>query len=340
MVDRYIEINKKNRLTSSQEEISKWSEDAERFKNYREQWDRADRNDYLPPHPLHVDIELSDACNLKCRMCGHGMGTVKNPGLMEWDLAKKVIDQCAEMGVYSIKFNWRGEVVLNKHLPDAVKYTKEKGILEVQINTNGNLSKARENSLIECAENGIDRIIFSIDGFSKKTYEAIRIGGNYENVLYNVHKLLEWKKLKKSAKPFIRVQMVRTTINAHEVDDFIAYWNPLVDDVRISDVMDRGQGCGLSVGDQVTVGRRRCPQPFQRLAVGRDGRVSPCCADWNQEYVVGDVNTMTLKDMWMNDRMTFIRDVQNGIEHDKIPICRDCYVKESFLWTRKDIESK
>lgn len=333
---KYSEINKLNRKKSAEEEIPRWGDDSEKFRKYREQWERADTEDYLPPHPLHVDIELSDACNLKCRMCAHGMGEVKNPGLMDWDLAKKVIDQCGDLGVYSIKFNWRGEVVLNKYLPDAVKYAKEKGILEVQINTNGNVPKAREDSLIQCAKNGIDRIIFSVDGFSKTTYEAMRIGGDYENVLYNINKLIDWKKSVKTAKPFIRVQMVRATINAHEVNDFIAYWNTRVEDVRISDVMDRGQGCGLSVGDQVASGRRRCPQPFQRLAIGRDGSVSPCCADWNQEYAVGDVNTMALKEIWTNERMTYIRNVQNSNEHDKISICRDCYVKESYLWTKKD----
>tara|TARA_B100002003_G_scaffold112829_1_gene104352 strand:+ start:1975 stop:2109 length:135 start_codon:yes stop_codon:yes gene_type:complete len=32
------------------------------------------------------------------------------------------------------------------------------------------------------------------------------------------------------------------------------------------------------------------PSALQRLVVARDGMVSPCCVDWNQDYVVGDVN--------------------------------------------------
>jgi len=328
----YSEINLKNRKKAAEKEVEKWGKDSAAFKGYREEWNRAASEDYLPRIPLHVDIELSDACNLKCKMCVHGLGGMKNVGFMDNDMAKGLISQCADIGVRSIKFNWRGESVINPFLPDAVKFTKEKGILEIQINTNG---QAREDIFIKCAENGIDRIIFSVDGFSAETYEEIRTGGKYDRLLGNIHELLKWKLTEKKSRPFVRVQMVRTKINAHEVNDFIKYWNSLVDDVRISDVMDRGQGGSLSVGDQITVGRRRCPQPFQRLVIGRDGRVSPCCADWNQDFVVGDIKKDDLITIWEGKKMEYMREMQRRNEHSKIDICSNCYVKESYVWQKK-----
>ena len=51
---------------------------------------------YLPPHPLHVDIELSEACNLICKMCEHGVGIAGKGGLMDKELAFRVIDECCE----------------------------------------------------------------------------------------------------------------------------------------------------------------------------------------------------------------------------------------------------
>lgn len=334
----YQEINVQSRTKSAQEEVELWGEDKEIFRKYREEWNKAGNEDYLPMHPLHVDIELSDACNLRCKMCAHGLGTVKNVGLMNQELVKKLINQCVEAHVYSIKFNWRGEPTLNSFLPAAVKYAKEKDILEVQINTNGQTTANNSDVLLNCAINGIDRIIFSVDGFSKSTYEQIRIGGSYEKVFQNIHKLIEWKKKNSSHKPFIRIQMVRTKINETEVDEFIKYWQPLVEDVRISDVTDRGQGNELAVGDQVAIGRRRCPQPFQRLTIGRDGRVSPCCSDWYQEFVVGDVTTEKIMDIWKNDKFNAIREIQNANQHDKLKICKDCYVKESYLWKRSEMK--
>lgn len=330
----YNEINLENRKNAIEKEITKWGDASQKYKKYRQEWKKAAEEEYLPTNPLHIDIELSDACNLRCSFCAHGLGTVKNVGFMDEKLATRLIDECVEIGVYSIKFNWRGEVAINPFLPKAVKYAKEKGILEVQINTNG-LPKEKE-TLIECAKNGIDRIIFSIDGFSKESYEFVRVGGDYEKLMENVHNLLNWKKENNKEKPFIRVQMVRTNTNAHEVDDFIKYWQPKVDDVRISDVMNRGQGDNFSVGDQITVGRRRCPQPFQRMIIAKDGRVSPCCGDWNQDYVVGDVNKSSIMEIWNSEKMKYMREVQNKVELDKIDICKNCYVKESYLWRKKD----
>src|SRR4030042_2174044 len=133
----YDEINIEKRKKSAVEEIQRWGKDSQKFKNYRIEWNKAANEDYLPKHPLHADIELSDACNLRCKMCVHGLGGVKNVGFMEENLAIKLIDQCAKACVFSIKFNWRGEPTLHPFLPKAVKYAKNKGILEVQINTNG-----------------------------------------------------------------------------------------------------------------------------------------------------------------------------------------------------------
>ncbi len=328
----YDEINVENRKQAIEKEVEAWADKKEDFTIYRKSWNRAANENFLPDHPLHVDIELSDACNLKCEMCAHGLGTVKNVGHMSEEKAMKLIDEVASIGVYAIKFNWRGEATLNSILPKAIKYAKEKGILEVSINTNG-LPKEK-NTLLDSVKSGIDRLIFSVDGNSSETFESIRVGGNYNKLIENILEIVEWKKQNSSAKPFIRVQMVRSNKNAHEVEDFIKYWQDKVDDVRISDVMDRGQGGGLSVGDQITVGRRRCPQPFQRLVVGRDGRVSPCCADWNQEYIVGDTNKESLMEIWNGKKMRVMRKVQNDIDLDKIDICKNCYVKESFLWEK------
>ena len=150
----------------------------------------------------------------------------------------------------------------------------------------------------------------------------------------NIFEIIEWKNKTKKIKPFIRVQMVRTKLNAHESQQFIEFWQNKVEDVRISDVMDRGQGEQLSVGDQVTIGRRRCPQPFQRLVIARDGRVSPCCADWNQEYIVGNIFENSLLEIWNGSKMQYMRNIQNKVELDKIKICKNCYVKESYIWKK------
>jgi len=333
----YREKNVENRKVAIELEVKQWGGNKNLYEQYRKEWNSADYEKHLPSHPLHIDIELSDACNLKCEMCAHGIGTVKSVGFMEEKMVFDLIDEAASINVYSIKFNWRGESVLNPLLPRAIKYAKNKGILEVSINTNG--LPRKENVLIGVAKSRIDRIIFSVDGYSKEVYESIRVKGDYNKLIDNITAVINWKKNNNSTKPLLRVQMVRSNKNAHQVDDFIKFWKDKVDDVRISDVMNRGQGSDLSVGDQITVGRRRCPQPFQRLVIGRDGRVSPCCADWDQQYIVGDVTKKeSLIEIWKGKRMQFMRDIQNSVKLEKIDICKSCYVKESYVWKSNNSE--
>jgi len=60
----YDEINFKNRRIANSQEIPKWGEDARSFLEYRSEWHKAATENHTPEAPLHVDIELSDACNL------------------------------------------------------------------------------------------------------------------------------------------------------------------------------------------------------------------------------------------------------------------------------------
>ena len=112
---------------------------------------------------------------------------------MNFELYKKIIDTAVKWKVPSIKLNWRGEPLLNPKLPKFINYAKTKGILEVSINTNAtNLDKKRSNELID---SGLDLIIYSFDGGTKKTYEKMRPSrfksNKFEDVLKNIRQFSE-----------------------------------------------------------------------------------------------------------------------------------------------------
>lgn len=337
MSRNYKEIGRFQRILFQADEIRKRNFDPG-YIFYRLKWEWAPRFRYVLRFPTHVDIETADSCNLRCIMCGHGQpGGMPDTGVMDVNLAKSVIDQASENGSYSIKFTWRGEALLHPNSEELVEYSKQKGIEEVQINTNGmTLNEKRIRRLIEC---GLDRIIFSIDGATPETLESIRIGAKFEKIFENVKLFHDIKVEMRRHKPFVRVQMVRTVKNQHEVGDYYRLWSPLADDIRVSDVTDRGQGDHLAVGDQVAVGRKFCPQPWQRIVVARDGRVAPCCSDWFQHWVLGDARKEKLIELWRGPRMNELRKliIQNKL--DEFQPCKDCYVTESFVWERKKSEN-
>ena len=60
-------------------------------------------------------------------------------------MPKKVILEAVDFNIPSIKFNWRGEPLLNPNLSKLIKFAKDKGILETIINTNAtNLNEKKE----------------------------------------------------------------------------------------------------------------------------------------------------------------------------------------------------
>ena len=155
-----------------------------RFKKYREDWnqqpERCIKNGYTIGDlkekkiiPLCIDVEVASICDLACPFCYREF-IVTPDKIINDKLCYKIIDQASELGVPSIKFNWRGEPLLNPKIYDYIKYAKKKGILETIINTNAtNLTKTNSNKLID---SGLDLMIYSFDGGTKKTYEKMRPG--------------------------------------------------------------------------------------------------------------------------------------------------------------------
>ncbi|MBK47700.1 MAG: hypothetical protein CMI94_01565 [Pelagibacteraceae bacterium] len=297
---------------------------------YRFRWNYVAKYDKVLKFPLHLDIETTEACNLKCVMCVHGTTGVPVTGLINMKFAKDLIDQAAKGGTKSIKFNWRGEPALHKGLEELIKYSKQKGILEVQINTNG--IPFNEKRIEKIIKSGIDRVIFSMDGATKKTYESIRVGSSFDRLMKNIKQFYNTRKSLKMTKPFIRIQMVKMKDNQNEVDRFVNMWRGIADDIRVNDVTNRGQGAMLYSGDQIAIGRKRCNQPWQRMIVARDGEVFPCCADWDRNYKIGDAKKKSLKEIWKGKKMSSLREINRKKQLNNHHLCKNCYVETSYEW--------
>ena len=48
---------------------------------------------------------------------------------------------------------------------------------------------------------------------------------------------------------------------------------------------------------KISLSRRPCEQPFQRLMVTYDGRVAMCCFDWGAMHTIGYVDEMSFADL-------------------------------------------
>ena len=153
----------------------------------RVEWYYYPRLSILKEYPIHIDIELSSKCQLKCPMCFRFHRPIEKQGNMRFETFKKIIDEIAGR-VYSIKFTGRGEPLINNEFSKFMKYVKDKQFGEIAIITNGQLMN---EEIMHCLiDNTVDRVAFSIDGL-KDEYEKIRYPVKYEEILKIVKRLYE-----------------------------------------------------------------------------------------------------------------------------------------------------
>lgn len=297
------------------------------YLEYRRRWYENPKNFIVGDFPIHVDIETNTNCNIKCFMCFQSFDTPKFFKI-KFDLFKKIIDEGAERGLCSIKTQYRGEPLLDKRMPQMVKYAKDRGILEVMFNTNATLlSEEIAKSLIE---DGLDKIICSVDGYTKDVYESVRIGANFENVLNNIKRMQSLKKSMGSEKPIVRVQMVDTPRNHHQVNGYIKFWSEIADQVAIEDMLDYAakEECNTPID-------WACAELWQRIIVLADGRVIPCCRatrGGNEKLMVlGNAYNDSLEKIWKGNRLTKLREIHKQGRSHELRMCRLCGLRKEVV---------
>ena len=304
-------------------------EQSPEYKEYRRKWYENPKDHIVGDFPIHLDLEATSACNLKCFMCFQSFNPPPR-GFMDMDLYRKVIDEGAEKGLCSLKLMYRGEPLLHPDIVEMVRYAKEKGVLEVMFNTNATLlTEEKARGLIEA---GLDKIICSVDGYTKEVYESVRIGANFETTLQNIKNLQRIKKEMGTKKPTLRVQMVDTPRNHEQIEGYIKFWGEIADHVAVEDMNDWHDKDLKAV---IVSKEFDCPMPYQRLIVLYDGKVTICCGNIYGKLVAGDLNKQTVEEVWKGPVMQELRkNLAEGDSH-KVQICAECGYRMTVIRTKK-----
>jgi len=301
------------------------SEQTDSYREYRRKWNENPKNHIIGNFPIHLDLESTSACNLKCFMCFQSFNPPPR-GFMSTDLYKKIIDEGAEKGLCSIKLQYRGEPLLHPNIADMVRYAKEKGILEVMFNTNATLlTEEKARGLIEA---GLDKMICSVDGYTKDTYESVRIGATFETTLENIKRMQRLKKEMGKTKPVVRVQMVDTPKNHDQIEGYIKFWGDIADEVAVEDMNDWHDKDLKAV---IVSKEFDCPMVYQRLIVLYDGRVTICCGNIYGKLIAGDLTKQTVENVWKGPVMQKLRKHLMEGESHKVQICAECGYRSTVI---------
>jgi radical SAM protein with 4Fe4S-binding SPASM domain len=293
--------------------------------------------------PTMMDLEPNQKCNFRCIMCTPFKQKRED---MTFDEFKKIVD--AQYGLIEIKIQGVGEPFLNKDFISMIKYARRK-MLWVRTTTNGSLLHLNDNYR-HLVDSGVHDINISIDGATKPIYEAIRVGGSFEQLCANCRLINDYNN--RTEKTVVRAWVVMQKLNKDQFLEFPRFFADLgFKEMTISFAMhnygrdgantaaetfgfgDEDFGRLFSVCQQVGIkpsfffhprftAEKFCQIPFKRVYVTTDGHILPCCYIANQEVVefgsYDDFNRI-----WFDKYNEFRRALKEA--KSVPPYCRDCY---------------
>ncbi len=268
--------------------------------------------------PRVVRIESTNHCNADCVTCTRKI-MERQTGVMDMELFKKIVDECAGQKVRCIHLHNFGEPFLDKKIFEKIAYVKERG-METRLFTN--LSLINRAMAKKVVESGLDRLKVSIDGNSKETYERVRKGLDYDQVMGNLETLLEERKKAGSSTPKVGLVFVDMDENSSEKNDFKKRWEGRVDSINIT-TYHNWAGSLEGEGDEQLRGLP-CMRIWLTFTVLWNGEVSLCCMDYDGSVILGNVRENSIYDIFNGEKLKKIREVHLSGEFDKIPLCDRC----------------
>ena len=309
------------------------SELGDKYDRYREYWSRSSKGELVSNFPIHLHLELFYGCNFRCPMCILSVPLKSRPYKEEpskkitFEKYCEIIDEGVKHGLCSIQLSGTNEPLLLKDIAKYIRYAKKAGVIDIYIITNASLLTPEKSR--EIIEAGLTQVKFSIDSINKKTYEKIRVGGNFEQTIANINEFLDIKKTMGRKLPVTRVSFVKTKQNIQEVDAFVDYWadkvdyvtiqqlfNPFTNSDKISEFEESLRADGALL--------EKCYMPYQRAFVRNNGDILPCCSIFGIEIPVGNIYEKSIYEIWNSKNMSELRHDVNG-PADVMPLaCKKC----------------
>ena len=193
-----------------------------------------------PALPVRLQIEPTDICNLKCVMCTREILSGMDSTTLSLEKFRGLLD---EIDPYYVTVNGLGEPLIDDTIFEKLGSLHERGIMTAMPTNGTRITGERASRL---AENHPDTLTFSIDGATKRTFEAIRKQGRFEDIIRGYAEFLDLRR--EGARPDTRVQIlcVLQKGNLHEFREMYRLLQEMdgVDDFALVPVFDYDEAAG------------------------------------------------------------------------------------------------
>ena len=278
--------------------------------------------------PLVLNVEPTNACNLRCTVCPREK-TVRQNGTHYLSLSafKNIADQALMHGpLIMLNLHKDGEPLMHRQLPEMVAYAKGKNVARtIHLNTNGTLLHMPIAERLLDA--GIDDITISVDAALPETYFRIKQDQDLDGLNRKIEAFMMLRD-QMGVHTFVRVKIMEFDwVSAKEIEAFYRRWEGIADQVQVTGVHDwSGAIPDIAVTDENTNVRYPCALLWYALAINSNGKVSICNVDWDYSGVVGSIFEEELSDIWSGTKLRRIRRSHLEGRWNAASVCESCVV--------------
>jgi MoaA/NifB/PqqE/SkfB family radical SAM enzyme len=250
----------------------------------------------LAPFPRRINVEPTNHCNQRCRLCPR-LGFTRPLGFLSMDRFARIADECAQHET-ALWLHFLGEPLLHRDLVAMVRRAKRAGVRRVGLSTNAVSLRGRiAEELLDC---GLDRLECSMDAGDRESYRAARGRDHWERARRNVEDFLRRKRERGLAAPVTSIQFMRTPAVEARLAELVDAWRPHLGARDFVMTIDPAPfGDAIDVEPAAPAGPRPpCAWLFSSIVILQDGTVAMCGADWDAHVPLGHVDTATITEIW------------------------------------------
>jgi len=194
---------------------------------------------------VNVNLELTDHCNIKCKMCSQSLRDEAHGAphrFMSWEVWKAMLEGLRDFDdEVHLCPHWLGEPTIHPEFDRFVEYAFaiNKGLFrEFKLHTNAVVfGEERARLLVRLANapstapDCFRSIHFSIDSFSQAAYLDVKGADRRDQVFRNVERFLRVRESLGAERPYAHLAYVVQPGNDHEAGDFLAHWKGLLEEL-------------------------------------------------------------------------------------------------------------
>lgn len=315
----------------------------------------------LQSYPRRLVLELTNACNLNCIMCGRNAADFK-PTVFDMDVFRSfepIMDKIEEVTL----MGW-GEPTIHPHFNEMLEIINKHSARKYFCSNGMNLKKIKDAIF----DYKVDVFAVSLDGATDATNGRIRRGSKIEQITEDLKDIVRIKKERGLKYPWINFVFCAMQSNIKELPDLVRLAAEIgIEEVKVvyltvfgEDLMNESLWGhedlvksvfdeAIRVGDELgivlklphLVGEdeagdkyhKDCFVTWRDFFLGSDGFVRPCMSTPIQFFEY-DMNK-NFMEMWNAPEYQTYRAIVNNQEQMDNP-CKRCYQSSHCNWNKKE----